>query len=133
MIGNALFPLCRCALTPLLSQLLYTGCVCRKLSLLWKTFQQSELKHLVPQMRLPSKGKWVITQTVFFYVMQKSKLHLVACLFSHEVHSMIRLRKSSILEHWKTLQEGWVNVVDTLYGLFLILDNLLCKGESLNK
>ena len=42
-----------------------------------------------------------------------------------------------MLEHWKTLQEGWVNALDitldTLYDLFLILDNLLCKGESLNK
>ena len=36
-------------------------------------------------------------------------------------------------EHWKTLQEGWVNALNTLYDLFLILDNLLCKGESLNK
>ena len=69
----------------------------------------------------------------FFYVMQKSKLRLVAWLFSHEVHSMIRLWKSSMLKHWKTLQEGWVNALDTLYDLFLILDNLRCKGESLNK
>ena len=38
-----------------------------------------------------------------------------------------------MLEHWKTLQEGWVNGLDTLYDLFLILDNLLCKGKSLNK
>ena len=38
-----------------------------------------------------------------------------------------------MLEHWKTLQEGWVNAFDTLYDLFLILDNLLCNGESLNK
>ena len=38
-----------------------------------------------------------------------------------------------MLEHWKTLQEGWVNALDTLYDLFLILDNLLCKGENLNK
>ena len=38
-----------------------------------------------------------------------------------------------MLEHWKTLQEGWVNALGTLYDLFLILDNLLCKGESLNK
>ena len=65
--------------------------------------------------------------------MQKSKLRLVAWLFSHEVHSMIRLWKSSMLEHWKTLQEGWVNGLDTLYELFLILDDLLCKSESLNK
>ena len=36
-----------------------------------------------------------------------------------------------MLEHWKTLQEGWVNALDTLYELFLILDNLLCKGENL--
>ena len=26
-----------------------------------------------------------------------------------------------MLEHWKTLQEGWVNALDTLYDLFLIL------------
>ena len=38
-----------------------------------------------------------------------------------------------MFEHWKTLQEGWVNALDTLYDLFLILDNLLCKGETLNK
>ena len=38
-----------------------------------------------------------------------------------------------MLEHWKTLQEGWVNALDTLYDSFLILDNLLCKGENLNK
>ena len=39
-----------------------------------------------------------------------------------------------MLEHWKTLQEGWVNALYTPpYDLFLILDNLLCKGESLNK
>ena len=38
-----------------------------------------------------------------------------------------------MLEHWKTLQESLVNALDTLYELFLILDNLLCKGESLNK
>ena len=38
-----------------------------------------------------------------------------------------------MLEHWKTLQESWVNALNTLYDLFLILDNLLCKGESLNK
>ena len=38
-----------------------------------------------------------------------------------------------MLEHWKTLQEGWVNALETLYDLFLILDNLLCKGENLNK
>ena len=69
----------------------------------------------------------------FFYVMQKSKLRLVAWLFSHEVHSMIRVWKSSNLEHWKTLREGWVNALDTLYDLFLILDNLPCMGESLNK
>ena len=69
----------------------------------------------------------------FFYVTQKSKLRLVAWLFSHEVHSTIRVWKSSMLEHWKTLQEGWVNALDTLYDLFLILDNLLCKGENLNK
>ena len=65
--------------------------------------------------------------------MQKSKLRLVAWLFSHEVHSMIRLWKSSMLEHWKTLQEGWVNALNTLYDLFLTLDNLRCKGESRNK
>ena len=29
-----------------------------------------------------------------------------------------------MLEHWKTLQEGWVNALDTLYDLLLILDNL---------
>ena len=38
-----------------------------------------------------------------------------------------------MLEHWKTLQEGWVNGLDTLYELFLIFDDLLCKGEILNK
>ena len=38
-----------------------------------------------------------------------------------------------MLEDWKTLQEGLVNAFDTLYDLFLIPDNLLCKGESLNK
>ena len=38
-----------------------------------------------------------------------------------------------MLEHWKTLQEGWVDALDTLYDLFLILDNLLRKGENLNK
>ena len=38
-----------------------------------------------------------------------------------------------MLEHWKSLQEGWVNALNTLYDLFFILDNLLCKGESLNK
>ena len=65
--------------------------------------------------------------------MQKSKLRLVAWLFSLEVHSMIQHWKSSMLEHWKTLQEGWVNGLDNLYELFLILDDLLCKGESLNK
>ena len=69
----------------------------------------------------------------FFYDMQKSKLRLVAWLFSHEVHSMIRLWKSSMLKHWKTLQEGWVNALDTLNDLFLIPDNLICMGESLNK
>ena len=37
------------------------------------------------------------------------------------------------LKHWKTLREGWVNALDTLYDLFLIPDNLLCMGESLNK
>ena len=68
-----------------------------------------------------------------FYVMQKSKLRLEAWLFSHEVHSMIRVWKSSMLEHWKTLQEGWVNALDTLYDLFLTLDNLLWKGKSLNE
>ena len=69
----------------------------------------------------------------FFYVMQKSKLRLVAWLFSREVHSIIQHWKSSMLELWKTLQEGWVNGLDNLYELFLILDGLLCKGESLNK
>ena len=62
--------------------------------------------------------------------MQKSKLRLVAWLFSHEVHSIIRLWKSSMLKDWKTLQEGWVNALDTLYDLFLIPDNLICMGES---
>ena len=38
-----------------------------------------------------------------------------------------------MLEHWKTLQEGRVNAINTLYDLFLILYNLLYKGESLNK
>ena len=79
------------------------------------------------------KASRLLDRQFFFYVMQKSKLRLVARLFSHEVHSMIRLRKSSMLEHWKTLQEDWVNALDTLYELFLMLGNLLCKGESLNK
>ena len=39
----------------------------------------------------------------------------------------------NMLKHWKTLQEGWVNALDTLYDLFLIPDNLLCTGKSLNK
>ena len=39
----------------------------------------------------------------------------------------------NMLKHWKTLQEGWVNALDTLYDLFLILDNLLCNDESLNR
>ena len=38
-----------------------------------------------------------------------------------------------MLEHWKTLQKGWVDALDTLYDLFLILDSLLCKVENLNK
>ena len=79
------------------------------------------------------KGSRWLGRQFFFYVMQKSKLRLVARLFSHDVHSMIRLWKSSMLKHWKTLQEGWVNALDTLYDLFLIPDNLLCMGESLNK
>ena len=37
-----------------------------------------------------------------------------------------------MLEHWETLQEGWVNALETLYDLFLILDNLLRKGGNLN-
>ena len=37
-----------------------------------------------------------------------------------------------MFEHWKILQEGWVNGLDTLYDLFLILNNLLCKGDSIN-
>ena len=82
---------------------------------------------------LQKASRWLGRQFFFFYVMQKSKLRLVAWLFSHEVHSMIRLWKSSMLKHWKTLQEGWVNALDTLYDLFLIPDNLLCKGENLNK
>ena len=137
MIGNALFPLCRCALTTLLSQLLYTACFFRKLSLLWKTFQQTELKQSLTWGRLQKASRCFKATVFFLHVMQKSKLRLVAWLFSHEVHSMIRLWKSSKMEHWKTLQEGWVNALDTLYDtlfdLFLILDNLLCKGESLNK
>ena len=31
------------------------------------------------------------------------------------------------------MQEGWVNALDTLYDLLLILDNLLCKSENLDK
>ena len=81
---------------------------------------------------LQKASRWLGRQ-FFFYDMQKSKLRLVAWLFSHEVHSMVRLWKSSMLKHWKTLQEGWVNALDTLYDLFLIPDNLLCMGESLNK
>ena len=38
-----------------------------------------------------------------------------------------------MLKHWKTLQQGWVNALDTLHGLFLIPDNLLCMGESLKE
>ena len=39
----------------------------------------------------------------------------------------------NMLKHWKTLQEGWVNALETLYDLFLTPDNLLCTGKSLNK
>ena len=81
---------------------------------------------------LQKASRWLGRQS-FFYVMQKSKLRLVAWLFSHEVHSVIRLWKSPMLKHWKTLQEGCVNGLETLYDLFLIPDNLLCMGESLNK
>ena len=81
---------------------------------------------------LQKASRWLGRQ-FFFDGMQKSKPRLVAWLFSHEVHSMIQLCKSSTLEHWQTLQEGWVNGLDTLYELFLILDDLLCKGESPNK
>ena len=132
MIGNALFPLCRCALTPLPSQLLHTACVFRKLSFLWKTCNNLNWNIKSLKWGCLQKASRLLRRQ-FFYIMQKSKLRLVACLFSHEVHSMIRVSKSSMLEHWKTLQEGWVNALDILYDLFLILDNLLCKGENLNK
>ena len=68
---------------------------------------------------LQKASSWLGRQ-FFFYVMQKSKLLLVAWLFLHEVHSMIRLWKSSMLEHWKTLQVGWVNKTVIEFGFRMI-------------
>ena len=131
-MGDALFPR---AAAPLLHccPSSYILCVFSKRSLLWKAFQQIWIEILSPSNEVTFKRQVGYYADSFFYVMQKSKLRLVAWLLSHEVHSMMRVWKSSMLEHWNTLQEGWVNALDTLYDLFLILDNLLWKGENLKK
>ena len=73
---------------------------------------------------------------MFFFFSRHAEIITVhsGLAISHEVHSIIRVLKSSVLEHWRTLQEGWVSALGTLYDLFLILsDNLLCKGNTCEK